>query len=126
MADDVAGGAPGSGMPAYMYEDLKKMVYADDPDAVRAVGEWLLDRGRLISEFAVTVHRELSKVDDLYSSAEGAPALKAQLYRAFDELQKLGGDLIQNGHVLNAAAQAIETAQGQVDAVYPDTKPGDE
>ena len=125
MADAHDGGSPGSGMPAYMYEDLKKMVYADDPEAVRHVGDWLGSRGRLISDFAVTVHRELSKVDDLYSSAEGAPALKAQLYRAFDELQKLGGDLIQNGHVLNAAAQAIETAQGQVDAVYPDTKPGD-
>ena len=125
MADAHDGGSPGSGTPAYMYEDLKKMVYADDPEAVRHVGDWLGSRGRLISDFAVTVHRELSKVDDLYSSAEGAPALKAQLYRAFDELQKLGGDLIQNGHVLNAAAQAIETAQGQVDAVYPDTKPGD-
>jgi hypothetical protein len=112
-------------MPAYMYEDLKKMVYADDPEAVRHVGDWLGSRGRLISDFAATVHRELSKVDDLYSSAEGAPALKAQLYRAFDELQKLGGDLIQNGHVLDAAAGAIETAQGQVDAIYPDTKPGD-
>ncbi len=125
MADDVAGGAPGSGMPAYMYEDLKKMVYADDPDAVRAVGEWLLDRGRLISEFAATVHRELSRVDDLYSSAEGAPALKAQLYRAFDELQSLGSDLIHNGHVLIAAADAIGNTRSQVDAVYPKVKPGE-
>jgi hypothetical protein len=63
-------------MPAYMYEDLKKMVYADDPEAVRHVGDWLGSRGRLISDFAATVHRELSKVDDLYSSAEGAPRSK--------------------------------------------------
>src|SRR6266545_4454750 len=80
MADAHDGGSPGSGTPAYMYEDRKKMVYADDPEAVRHVGDWLGSRGRLISDFAVTVHRELSKVDDLYSSAEGAPAQKAQLY----------------------------------------------
>ncbi|HEY3117812.1 MAG TPA: hypothetical protein VGK54_13795 [Chloroflexota bacterium] len=124
MADAVDGGSPGSGMPAYMYEQLREMVFGDDPDAVRDVGEWLRGRGRLIAEFAATLHRELSMIDELYSSAEGAPALKAQLYQAVVGLQELGNRLIHNGHVINSAGDAIETAQSQVDAAYPKVKPG--
>ncbi|MGH3645856.1 MAG: hypothetical protein ACRDTM_01550, partial [Micromonosporaceae bacterium] len=122
MADTRDGGGQ-IPLPILMYEALRELVYADDPGAVGAVGEWLLGRGRELAGFADALSRELSEVDAVYSSQYAAPALMRRLQSAIGEAQVVADALLNNGHTLVAASAAIETARRNVDAARtaPDT-----
>ncbi|MGH3734247.1 MAG: hypothetical protein ACRDT6_01255 [Micromonosporaceae bacterium] len=123
MADVDAGGGGTDSFALHMYEDYRAMVHADDPAAIREVGEWLLGRGRAVAGFADDLTGSLEQLDDAYSSRAGAPALLRRLESTVSETRTVADALLNNGHTLLAAADAIANARQEVDAAGKATDP---